>query len=390
MRNLKRRKWYPYAVAACIAVVLFVALTNLQAVLNALGAFIGFFKPLILGCIVAYIVNPLSVFMEKTVFKWVKKDKRRRSLSVMLTFLIVVAFLIFFVVSLIPQLITSVRTFLANADGYFDSVKAWMESKGFSPEKLGLDKIESVSETIMSMISDNSSAILKTTVNVGSGVMRWAIALILSLYLLLEKDTLRNGCARIIRAYSGEDRYGEITVFLSKCNLVFNHYIVYNIIDSLIIGAVNAIVMAIIGMQYVGLITFVVAVTNLIPTFGPLIGGVFGAFILLLVNPLHALIFLILTVVLQICDGYVIKPKLFGSSLGVSGLWILVGVLVGGNMFGIVGILISIPVVAIIDFLYRHYIVPELERRLKTPAHRAEDEHTEAEHPEVEGTSSDD
>lgn len=373
MKNLKRRKWYPYAVASCIAVVLFVALTNLQAVLKALGAFIGFFRPLILGCIVAYIVNPLSVFMEKTVFKWVKKDKSRRSLSVMLTFLIVVAFLIFFVVSLIPQLITSVRTFLANADGYFDSVKAWMQSKGFSPEKLGLDKIESVSETIMNMISDNSSAILKTTVNVGSGVMRWAIALILSLYLLLEKDTLRNGCARIIRAYSGEDRYGEITVFLSKCNLVFNHYIIYNIIDSLIIGAVNAIVMAIIGMQYVGLITFVVAVTNLIPTFGPLIGGVFGAFILLLVNPLHALIFLILTVVLQICDGYVIKPKLFGSSLGVSGLWILVGVLVGGNMFGIVGILISIPVVAIIDFMYRHYIVPELERRLKNPAHHKEE-----------------
>ncbi len=366
MRNFKERKWYPYAVAACIAVVLFVVLTNLQAVLKALGAFIGFFRPLILGCIVAYIVNPLSVLMEKSVFRWVKKDKSRRSLAVLITFVIVVAFLIFSVVILIPQLVTSVKTFLANADGYFASVKAWISSKGFSPDKLGLDKIQSVSETLMNLVTENSSTILKTTVNVGSGVMRWVIALILSLYLLLEKDVLKKGCARLIRACSGDERYETISIFLGKCDMVFNRYIVFNLIDSLIIGTVNAIVMAIVGMQYVGLITFVVAVTNLIPTFGPLIGGAFGAFILVLVNPLHALIFLILTVVLQVCDGYVIKPRLFGNSLGVSGLWILVGVLVGGNMFGIVGILISIPVVAIIDFLYRNYVITALERRHET------------------------
>jgi len=363
MRNVKQKKWYPYAVAACIAVVLFVVLTNFQTVMNALGKFIGFFRPLILGCIVAYIVNPLSTLMEKTAFRWMKKQKTRRALSVMLTFLLVVAFLIFSVVILIPQLVTSVRTFLANADDYYATIKGWIESKGFSPEKLGLDKMKSVSETLMNLATENSKTILKTTVNVGSGVMRWVIALILSLYLLLEKDVLKKGCARLIKACSGDERYGTIKVFLGKCNMVFNRYIVFNLIDSLIIGTVNAIVMAIFGMQYIGLITFVVALTNLIPTFGPLIGGAFGAFILVLVKPIHALIFLILTVVLQVCDGYVIKPRLFGNSLGVSGLWILVGVLVGGNMFGIVGILLSIPVVAIIDFLYRNYIITALERR---------------------------
>ena len=144
---------------------------------------------------------------------------------------------------------------------------------------------------------------------------------------------------------------------------MFNSYIVYNLIDSLIIGTLNAIFMLILGMDYMGLISFIVALFNLIPTFGPLIGGAIGAFILLLVRPLHALIFLGFTVILQLFDGYVLKPKLFGDSLGVSGLWILVGVIVGGKMFGVVGILLSIPVVALIDFLYSNYLLPALERK---------------------------
>ena len=112
-----------------------------------------------------------------------------------------------------------------------------------------------------------------------------------------------------------------------------------------------------------GLISLVVAVTNLIPTFGPVIGAVIGGFILLLVNPLHALIFVAFSVVLQTLDGYVIKPKLFGDSLGVSGLLILVFIIVCGNMWGIVGILLAIPLAAIIDFICRDVIMPHLEER---------------------------
>ena len=117
------------------------------------------------------------------------------------------------------------------------------------------------------------------------------------------------------------------------------------------------------GMQYVGMISVVIAVTNLIPTFGPIIGGLIGAFILLLVNPLHALIFIIFTMVLQTLDGYVIKPKLFGNSLGVSGLLILIAIIVGGKMFGVVGILLAIPFAAIIDFVYKDYLLSALEKK---------------------------
>ena len=116
-------------------------------------------------------------------------------------------------------------------------------------------------------------------------------------------------------------------------------------------------------MQFAGLVSVVVGATNLIPTFGPVIGGAIGAFVLLLVKPMHALAFLIFTVVLQTLDGYIIKPKLFGNSLGVSGLLILVSIVVMGNIFGVVGILLSIPVAAILDFIYRDAFLPWLEER---------------------------
>lgn len=161
----------------------------------------------------------------------------------------------------------------------------------------------------------------------------------------------------------GEDKYGGVSTFLKKCDTICSRYIVFNMIDSLIIGTVNAIFMTFLGMQYMGMISFVVGITNLIPTFGPLIGTVIGGFVLLMVNPLHSLIFIIFTLILQIVDGYILKPRLFGDSLGVSGLWILMGIIVGGNMFGILGILLAIPCVAISDFIYGSYIIPSLEKR---------------------------
>ena len=136
-------------------------------------------------------------------------------------------------------------------------------------------------------------------------------------------------------------------------------------LDALIVGVANAVFMALMGMQYIGLISVVVAVTNLIPTFGPIIGGAVGGFILLLVQPVHALIFIAFTFVLQFLDPYFIKPKLFGNTLGVSGLLILMSVLVCGRIWGIPGILIAIPLAAIVDFVYSEGILTALEKRKK-------------------------
>ena len=363
--KLRDRKWYPYAVAACIAVLLYVLLIRLPDVRKGIGKFIGYFRPVILGCVIAYIVNPLATLLSETMFRFIKKEKNRYTISCIVAFILVAALLVFSLMILIPQLISSIGTFIGNLDSYIESLGTWLEKIGLSKDLLDLDsiigssKVEDSTKTIM----ESASTVLSKSMSAGRGIARWLIAFMLAIYLLLAKGSLTKGAGRLIKAIFGEEKYAEITVFLTKSNDVFKRYIVFNLIDSAIIGALNFIFMMIMGMEYAGLITFVVALTNLIPTFGPLIGGAFGAFILLLVKPIHVLFFLGFTLLLQFLDAYFIKPKLFGDSLGVSGLWILIGVIVGGNMFGIVGILLSIPMVAILSFLYSRYLLPWLEKR---------------------------
>lgn len=374
-KPLHERPWYAYAVAACIAVVLYVFLAHFRGLWNYTKIFIGYFRTFILGCVIAYIVNPLSKLLSRTVFRRIRSDKIRTLFSNFFTFLIVILFVIFALVLLIPQLVESIRTFVGNLDGYIASLISVMENLGVA-KTFNLDSFVYSSEMLLSTISSflerNLNNILSATVVAGKGLFQWVIAFILAIYLLAEKGKLQEGAERLMRAVFSEKRYNSITVFLHRCNGIFSRYIVFNLLDSLIIGVCNAIFMTVTGMQYVGLVSFAVAITNLVPTFGPIVGAVIGAFILLMSRPMHALVFLIFTLVLQTCDGYIIKPKLFGNSLGVSGLWILMGVIVGGNIFGVVGILLAIPVVAIIDFLYGTYLLPALERRRSAASKRAE------------------
>ena len=364
--KLGDKKWYPQTVALCIAVLLYVSLTHLDKVIGALKTFGGFFAPILLGCVLAYLMNPLAMLFQRKLFAKVRKEKLGWSLSVALAMLSVLLILAFLLGTLIPQLADSVATLIGNMSGYIDSLKDLAERWGLA-ETLKLDLLLSSSETIVkrvaSYLSDNLNQILSVSAAAGKNLANWVIALILSVYLLSSKESLKKGAVRLLRALLTQQRYERITAFLTRCDGILIRYITFSLLDAVIVGAANAVFMAILRMQYVGLVSMVVAATNLVPTFGPVIGAVIGGFVLLLVNPLHALIFLIFTLVLQFLDGYVIKPKLFGNSLGVSGLLILAAVIVCGNMFGVVGILLAIPFAAILDFVYEEELLPALEKR---------------------------
>jgi predicted PurR-regulated permease PerM len=174
---------------------------------------------------------------------------------------------------------------------------------------------------------------------------------------------LKHEGLNLLAAILSPEQYDTTIAFLCRCDSILNRYVIFNLLDSLVVGSVNALFMALAGIPYIGLISFVVAVTNLAPTFGPLIGAAISAFVLSLVDLRMTVIFLIFTAVLQVLDGYVIKPRLFGNSLGVSSLLILIGIVVGGRMFGSVGVLLAIPTVAILDNLYRENILPRLMAR---------------------------
>ena len=365
-RKISEQSWYPYAVAICLGVLLYVMLEHMSNIWGAVSKISGYFLPVLLGCVLAYLMNPLAKLYERKLFRRVKKPNLGWSLSVALAFVTVVAFLLFLLGTLIPQLIDSVTTLVSNVDVYLATLKKLLERWGLA-KHVDLDSVLSSSGDVVSKIaswlSKNLSNIVSASSKAGKGVANWVIALILSVYLLAAKDSLKLGVHRLARATMSKPHLERTQQFLRRCDSILSRYITFSLLDALIIGFTNLVFMWIMGMQYAGLVSVVVGFTNLIPTFGPVIGAAIGGLILLLVKPVHALIFVIFTLVLQTIDGYVIKPRLFGNSLGVSGLLILVAIVVGGNIFGVVGILLALPFAAILDFSYKEAFLPWLEER---------------------------
>ena len=365
-KKLSQKQWYNGAVIACIGVAFYVLLTNFSTVMSAVRGFLGNFKVIFLGIVFAYMLNPLANLFSNKLLKKMKVGPRRWSLSVVLAVVTALLVLLFLIGALIPQLVTSVAAFSENIDDYAASAIRMLEGS-FLERFLNADRLTTLSQnalsSIISFVRENAGRILSSAANSGRNVISAVISVILAIYLLMDKKRVLRGWWRLVRAFFSQNATMGIMDFSLRCDAILISFLVQSLLDSLIIGVVNAIFMLICRMQYIGLVSVVVAVTNLIPNFGPIIGAVVGGFVLFLVNPLHALMFVAFCMVLQFADGYILKPKLFSNSLGVSGLLILVASIVLGNMFGIVGMVLSIPAAAILSFIYNDYLLPRQEQR---------------------------
>lgn len=365
-KKLSEKKWYNGAVIACIGVAFYVLLTNLGPVGTAISRFIGYFQAVILGAVFAYIVNPLAKFLYEKPLRKLKKENTRWALSVIMAFLLALLVLFLLIAMIVPQFVQSIVLFSENFDGYAYTLITWLQSSAVAGY-IDADSLSSISQNALSSISvfvrDNAGNILGAAANSGKSILSTGVALILSVYLLMDKKSVLSGASHLAGLIFRPKTIAGMRTFCFRCDRILVSYLIQTLFDSLIVGTVNALFMLICGMQYVGLVSVVVGITNLIPNFGPLIGGVIGGFVLLLVNPWHALIFIAFCVVLQFGDAYLLKPKLFSNSLGVSGLLILVASIVLGNMFGIIGILLAIPAAAVMSFVYKDYFVPMQEKR---------------------------
>ena len=366
-RDKNAKYWFPRAAALSAAAAVYVLLTHFPAIWSAVWTFIGYFSPFLLGCAIAYVVNPLANRYRSILCPRGKRGRRSHIISVVLAYITVLAILALLLIILVPQLMEGISVFNDNIDSYLETLRSAFPGLKAFEHVLNMQNIlasrEKLLSTVAAALKNNYTHILELSAVAGKSLIQWLIGLFLSMYLLADKDRLKANGRRLLRALLPSERYAGMLVFLRRCDSILNRYVVYNLLDSLIIGAANAVFMAVMGIPYIGLVSFIVAVTNLIPTFGPIIGGAACALLLCLVKLRYAVIFLVFTAVLQLCDAYLVKPKLFGSRLGVSSLWILVGIIAGGRMFGALGVLLAIPGVAILDFLYSDYLLPRLEKR---------------------------
>ena len=369
--RLSEQKWFNGAVIACIGVAFYVVLTHFDIVLDVVGTFIGYFKPVILGLVFAYVLNPLAKAFHYRIFKKMKVGRIRWYLSVVCAVTLTLLAVLILLNTLIPQLLSSIKMLSENIDSYATSLAYWLERSPLS-SLIDSRSMETVSENAMEsitvLIKDNAGNLLSFAASSGKNILTTAIALILAVYILLDSKNVTINIRKFISLILPRRAYEGFLDFVLRCDTILVNYIVQTLLDGLIVGVVNAIFMAICRMPYIGLISVVVGVTNLIPNFGPIIGGAIGAFVLLLVSPMQALMFLGFTLCLQLVDGYILKPKLFSNSLGVSGLLILCSTVVLGNMFGIIGIVVSIPAAAVLSFVCRDYFVPWREKHRRMAA----------------------
>ena len=368
-KDLLEKRWVAYTIATCSAVILFFLLSNLGDIFKGMRVVYKILSPLVTGLIIAYIIDPFVTFLKNTVFADIKNEHTKKRLSVTTALVGIVIIIVLLMVALIPQIIVSIKTLFSNMDNYIRSLQGFLQTAGVEAAKKNIDisGITSVGDDILNFVGkkipENFDGILTTSLSISKAIFDLFIAMFLAVYFLADKERLKGSFNRLLKRIIKENKYKAFSSFWERCNSILIRYIAFDIIDGIIVGVANFIFMSIAGIPYSVLISLVVGVTNLAPTFGPIVGAIIGGFVLVLVNPLHALCFIIFTIILQTIDGYVLKPKLFGGSLGVPGVWILISIIVGGRILGVTGILLAIPFAAIVDFIYHDLIFQEARRR---------------------------
>lgn len=357
--NWKNQNWFPYTFAVCVGVLLYMLLTHISIFASAIYWIWLMAKPLFYGLILAYLMDPVARFFNCKLFGKMKNQKFARNISVVLGVITIVAILALLVVAIVPTLVQSLTSMFEVFSGALDELDANSGDLSsvllpgrFSKLFAGVSISSTILETLSGFVSSNLGNIADASATVGNGFMNVLIAFILAIYYMMDKDRLKTMAKRFFIWVLKEKKFTKFQEVYHRADIILLKYISCNLLEGLIVGACNALFMVIGGLPYVLLISITVGVTNLAPTFGPLVGALIGSIILVLVNPWYALAFLIFTVVIQTIDGYIIKPRLFGETLGVSPLLILIMIVLGGRIMGVVGILIAIPVAALAQYLW--------------------------------------
>lgn len=351
-----------------INVFIVVAIFKLPSILNILSNIITVFMPIIWGLVIAFLINPIMVNFEKLFAKMKKashKKKILRATSVTLSSIIFLGIVTGIIAVIVPEFIKSITDIISNFSTFVDTVQRWTsrmlknypDVQKFLTEKLvefgtDLTKLQPMLENILS-----------GAWGVVTLVKNFLLGFIVSIYLLFSKETLIAQTKKITFATFKKPTAEKIMRFGSEANKVFSGFLNGKIIDSLIIGMLCFIGLTIIGMPYNVLISVIVGVTNIIPFFGPFIGAIPSAVLMLVVEPKMVIWLLLFIFILQQFDGNVLGPKILGGSTGLPAIWVMISLLIGGGLFGFVGMILAVPAFALIYSVTRESVEMKLKKK---------------------------
>ena len=337
--------------------LLYLAIHYWPAVNGFLATLLGACMPLFLGCALAYVLNILMSFYERSYFpkstnpRLIKSRRPVCLLAAILSLLAIVTLVVWLVV---PELVDCVELLIAQLPGAIEKSIAYLDTVPFFSKDLintlnSIDwqsKIGDLVNVVTSGVGNVMNVVIATVSSVISVVVTAFLAIIFALYLLISRDQLQRQSKHLLQRYLKPRHYEKLMYVLSVLNNAFHKFITGQCIEAVILGALCAIGMAILRLPYATMIGALIAFTALIPVAGAYIGAAVGAFMIATVSPMKALIFLVFLLILQQLEGNLIYPKVVGTSLGLPGIWVLAAVTVGGGVMGVVGMLLGVPLAA--------------------------------------------
>ena len=349
----KTLKTYLLLISFTIGLVLVVV--HFETILGGIGVFLRLLTPLFIGVVIAFVLNRPYEWLNRLYREKCRlKPRAAQILAVVTVYLLAFGILTLLVCMVVPELIRNLQLFAASVNQYLLEAQAMLngftETFGLPPVDLS-DFINTVSQylgTLSSFINEMIPQIVEVTGGFISGVVTAFISIILSVYLLSGKDRLLMQLRRTLKVYLPNRAHAFFGRLYRIVAQVFGDYVAGQCKEAVILGVLCFIGMSLLRLDYAALISTVIAVTALIPMLGAYIGGAVGVVLLLFISPVKALIFLVFLIVLQQVEGNVIYPKVVGRKIGLPGLWVLLGITVGGGLFGIWGMLLAVPIASVV------------------------------------------
>ena len=350
-----------------IAIGCYWALNNFQIFWGIFNNILAVIMPFLLGIMIAFIINVLMIRIEKllaNVMTSKKYTSLKRVISISGSLLIVIGVIGIIITLIIPELTNAIKVIVKAFPGAFAQFQAWINENGntFPQLESWINSVDlnSIMSELSGIVKVGVTGMLGSTVDVismiFSGFFNIIVGIVFALYILMSKETLKRQSHKLIDAYLPANVSTKLLEVGRLARTTFSNFIVGQTVEAFILGSLCAIGMALLKLPYAPMVGSLVGITAFIPIVGAFIGGGIGAFMILTVDPMQALIFVIFLVVLQQLEGDLIYPRVVGSQVGLPSIWVLFAVTVGGGLWGITGMLFSVPVLSVIYALLKEYV----------------------------------
>ncbi len=364
------------------SIVLFLGLQNIDVVFQYIGIFLRVLNPFILGICFAFILNVFLKLIEEKLFGFLNRknfkvwNKCKRPVCILLSLAVIIGVIFIIIFLIVPELKRTFDIIITNFPRYMEQLKIWVEQLmitfNISADVLANIQTgwDSLVRSITEFLQNGSLNFLNTTVNITtsifSGVVRMILALVFALYILGQKERLSEQLKRVITAYLPEEKADRMFYIGELSNRVFSNFVSGQLTEATLLGLLCFLGMTIFRMPYASMVAILVGFTALIPLFGAFIGTGIGAFLILMVSPIKAFWFIVFIIVLQQIEGNFIYPKVVGSSVGLPSIWVFSAITLGSRMFGVPGMLISVPLCSVLYCLFREAVRKRINQKALT------------------------